>query len=82
MCVHVHTIFQHGWHSNKILFSSFQNTWKVANILISGITKALPRKAVQKILKLHNRLFYHIILNFYRNAIQNSYTIQQAPCEA
>lgn len=33
---------------------------------------------MQKILETHNKIFYHITLNFYKNAIQNSYTTQPA----
>lgn len=61
------------------LTRSFSPTFKMHekyNILIFGITKALPPKALQKILEIHNKIFYHITLNFYKNAIQNLYTTQ------
>lgn len=36
----------------------------------------MPPKAVHKTSGIHNKIFYHITLNFYTNTIQNSYTTQ------
>lgn len=62
---------------------SFSPTFKMHekwhNILTFSTIIALLPKAVQKILEVHNKIFHYITLNFFKNAIQNSYTTQPAP---
>lgn len=45
MCAHIHTIFQHSWHSNKILSSNFENAGKVAQHFNLGHYQSLATQS-------------------------------------